>query len=256
MRTMKCVAVIQARMGSTRLPGKVMMELHGKPMIRHIYDRLQNSLLVDNIVIATSRNPQDSVIIKYADDNGISYFAGSESDLVERMCLTARQFEATSIVRITADCPIVDPAVVDDVLRAFNEGGYEYASNWSTEKRTYPHGFEVEVYSIECLERLMREVHDPLLREWLPLNIQEHKDAYNIRIIHLDRDLTCFRLTVDYEDDKLLMEKVFQKLYGEGRVFSMGEVVDFLKDNPEIAAMNAKYSHMKGTEGYEEGKKT
>lgn len=251
---MRVVAAIQARMGSTRLPGKVMMEIHGKPMIRHIYDRLLSASLVDNIVIATSTNPQDSVIIKYADDSGIRYFSGSENDLVERMCLTARHFEATSIVRITADCPIVDPAVVDDVLRAFNEGRCEYASNWSTEKRTYPHGFEVEVYSIECLERLMREVQDPVLREWLPLNIQEHKDEYNIRIMHLDRELTCFRLTVDYEEDKLLMEKIFQNLYGDGRVFSMGEVVDFLKDNPEIAAINAKYSHMKGVEDYEEGK--
>ncbi len=252
---MRTVALIQARMGSTRLPGKVMMEIHGKPMIWHIYERLQGATLIDDIVIAVSRNPKDTVIAEYAEANGIKCFAGSESDLIERICLAAREFNATSIVRITADCPLVDPEVVDDVVRAFNEGRCDYASNWSTDKRTYPHGFEVEVYSSECLERLMKEVSDPLMREWFPLNIQEHKEDYNIKILHLDKDLTCFRLTVDYEEDIILMKKVFGSLYGDGRVFSMDEVVAYLIDNPDVAAINAKYNDMKGIEDYNKGKK-
>lgn len=252
---MRTVALIQARMGSTRLPGKVMMEIHGKPMIWHIYERLQGATLIDDIVIAVSRNPKDTVIAEYAEANGIKCFAGSESDLIERICLAAREFNATSIVRITADCPIVDPEVVDDVMRAFNEGRCDYASNWSTDKCTYPHGFEVEAYSTKCLERLMREVSDPLMREWFPLNIQEHKEDYNIKILHLDNDLTHFRLTVDYEEDMVLMEKVFGALYEEGRAFSMDEVVTYLTENPDVAAINAMHSQMKGTENYYKSKK-
>lgn len=241
-------------MGSTRLPGKVMKEILGHPMLWHIYNRLQGAKTLDDIVIATTINPLDKVIIEFAKENGIKYYRGSEMDIVDRMYMTAEKFGATALVRVTADCPLVDPEIVDMMVEAFSVGNYDYVSNWSPTQRTYPHGIEVEMYSFKCLRKLWIEVKDPLLREWIPFNIHDNSDQYNIKIIQNDSDLSVYRLTVDYEEDFLLVNKIYSELFKQNSVFSMVDILRLMEKNPELAKINEQYSEKKGVEGYVEQK--
>ncbi len=254
MKKGKIVAVIQARMGSTRLAGKVMKEIMNKPMIQHIYNRLNEVKTVDEVVIATTLDTRDKVIVEFAKKNGIKCYAGSEKDLVDRMYQTADRFEATAIIRVTADCPLVDPVIVESVASTLLDYDYDYVSTWTPQSRSYPHGLDVDGYSMKCLKRLWHEVKDPLLREWIPFNIHEHPHEFHVKVLPNDEDLSGLRLTVDYEEDLILIHKIYDSLYREDRIFCMDEIIEFLKMNPELAKINEKYKDKKGIEGYIKGK--
>lgn len=251
----RIIVAVQARMGSTRLPQKVLMDINGRPMLWHIVNRLKGAASISEVVIATTNKPLDEAITAFAEQHGIPYYAGSEDDLVDRLYQTAVKFNASALVRITADCPFADPVEVDKVVSLFCEDAEcDYASNWSINHRTFPHGLEVEIYSTECLKRLWTEVSDPLMREWIPFNVQEHPDKFNIKILNNDTDLTYLRITVDYEEDLVLAKKIYSELYREDKLFYMDDIVELLSRKPEMVKINEKHGDKKGVEGYIEKK--
>jgi len=228
-------------MGSTRLPGKVLREILGKPMLGHIIERLRGALLVDKIVISTSINSKDNAIEKFALANKIEYYRGSENDLADRLFQTARKFNADAIVRITGDCPLVDPVVVDKVVKCYlkNEGHVDYVSN--TLKRTYPDGLDIEVISYKALEKIWQEVQDPFWREWFTMYIVENPSVFRLKNVENETDFSRLRWTVDYEEDLMFVSKVFKKLYVPNHIFHMEDVIELLKKKPHLAKINVKY---------------
>lgn len=238
---MKIVAIIQARMASTRLPGKVMKEISGKPMLWHIFNRLRYAKLVDQIVISTSDEMTDVPIVSFAEENQIPYYAGSELDLLDRWYQTAKQFEADAMVRITADCPLVDPDCADQVVKYYLENPpLDFVSN-SRPRSTYPHGLDVELYNFKALENAWTEIQDPFLREWGSANFFEHPEKYRTANLVNSENLSHMRWTVDYQDDLDFVRELYRRLYDESSVFLMKDIVDILKKNPELMEINKSH---------------
>ncbi|MFC1480188.1 cytidylyltransferase domain-containing protein [Candidatus Omnitrophota bacterium] len=240
--SIKTIAVVQCRMGSKRLPGKVMSDISGRPMLWYIVDRLRYSRLIDEVIVATSTREENLPIVRFCEDNGISSYAGKEEDLVDRFYQTARKHHAGVVVRITADCPLVDPGICDKVVGVFLEsrGKYEYVSNCRP-LSTYPHGLDVEVFSYGLLERLWKEIKDPFRREWFTTTIFENPQIYDQFCVRNDRDLSSIRLTVDYPEDLELVRYVFSKLYSEGSCFFIKDILRLFAEDPSVFAVNDKY---------------
>jgi spore coat polysaccharide biosynthesis protein SpsF (cytidylyltransferase family) len=229
-------------MGSTRLAEKVLADIVGRPMIWHMVERLRRSKSLDLVAIATSVEPQDAPIRDFAENSGIPYFAGSESDLLERLSGACRHFAADAVVRITGDCPLVDPEVVDDLLGVFSSAGDEVAYVSNEMPPTFPHGLDVEVYSAAALERFLLEVDDPFWREWFVPYLQNHQESYpGVNVTH-DVDLSALRWTVDYAEDLEFVRAVYGRLYRPGDHFGMQDVLDLLQAHPEIQEINAMHA--------------
>jgi spore coat polysaccharide biosynthesis protein SpsF (cytidylyltransferase family) len=193
------VAVVQARTGSTRFPGKVLADLCGRPMLAHVIERVARAHTVDRVVVATTEEPGDDAVVVLAAECGAAVTRGPVNDVLSRFVRAAADHEADVVVRITADCPLVDPAVVDRVVRARADRDVEYASN--VEPATYPDGYDVEVFTRACLDRLDREAVLPHEREHVTARVREHPQDYRTANVAWDRDLSSIRLTVDVPAD-------------------------------------------------------
>jgi spore coat polysaccharide biosynthesis protein SpsF (cytidylyltransferase family)/RimJ/RimL family protein N-acetyltransferase len=236
----RVVAAIQARMGSTRLPGKVLQPIAGRPMIAWLAQRLARCREVDQVVVSTSVESRDDAIAEFARGAAVACVRGSESDLVQRLRLTARQCDADVIVRVTADCPFVEPAVVDDLVRALRPrlGELDFVTN--NDPPTFPHGLDAEVMPTATLDLLDLEVQDPYDREWIPLHIKGHRDRFRILNVAHDADLSAHRWTVDYPEDLEFASAVFAALRAD---FSMHDVLRLLAARPALQAINAMHAH-------------
>lgn len=247
MSAKRFVGFVQARMASTRLPGKVMADICGRPMVWHVWNRLAASKLLDQTVMVVSTNPLDQPMIEYARKENIPCYAGSEADLLERYYQAAKLFKADVIVRVTADCPLVDPDLADDLIRAFKESRepLDYVSN-SRPAATYPHGLDLELFTLEALERAWREVQDPFRREWLTTNFFEHPEEYRTKNVKGSEDGSNFRLTVDYAEDLELVRRIFSALGKGERIFGLAEIMELLKKQPELLRINAGHHRNEG----------
>ncbi|MFH1664879.1 MAG: glycosyltransferase family protein [Candidatus Omnitrophota bacterium] len=238
----KVIAVVQCRMGSQRLPGKVLAEISGKPMLWHIVERLKHSRSINEVVVSTSTREENLPILRFVEEYDIPYYAGSEEDLVDRFYQTAGKFNADVIVRITADCPLVEPNVTDKVIDFFldNMDKYEYVSNCRPFS-TYPHGLDVEVFGYGLLKKLWEEITDPFRREWFTTVIFENPQIYDQYCIKNDIDLSHLRLTVDYPEDLELIRHIFSKLYVDGHCFLLEDILRLFSEEPAVFDKNAKY---------------
>ena len=239
---MKVVAIIQARMGSTRLPGKVMKRLCGKTILSHVISRVRACSLVDEIVVATTTSLADNVIVTESEKFGVNWFRGSEEDVLERYYLAAKEYKADVIVRVTSDCPLFDGEVLTEMLEYFSietSHGLEmdYLSNCL--RRSYPRGLDAEIFTFEVLEKAFQSAHQPYEREHVTPYIYEHPEIFNLHNQTYDDDLSNYRWTLDTEDDWILIEEIYKNLYHEGEIFTTDEVVDFLEENPELLFINA-----------------
>jgi len=238
----KTIAIIQARMGSKRLPGKVLMPIRGKPVLWHIANRLKFSKLIDRIIIATSGRENNKPISKMAEKYGFTCFEGSEEDLVDRFYQASVQFGADKVVRISADCPLIDPKITDSVIDFFikNRDKYEYVSN-ARPFASYPHGLDVEVFSFRLLERLWKEIKDPFRREWFTTVIFENPKKYKVFCIKNKKDLSQIKLTLDYPEDLELVKYIYENLYSENRCFYLADILELLSKNEKIFEINKIY---------------
>lgn len=230
------VAIVQARMGSSRLPGKVMMEIVGKPALWHLVNRLSRAQLVDKIVIATPDKEENKPILRLAQDLGVGSFAGSEEDVLDRYFQVAKRFNADVIVRITADCPLVDCHVVDKVIRRYLEGDCDCACN--TLKRTYPDGLDVSVFSFQALAQAWEEAKWASEREYVTSYIYKNPDKFRVANVVNDVDLSHLRWTVDEDRDLEFVREIYQHLYQEGEVFGKEDVLRLLEEHPELLEIN------------------
>ncbi|MEA5616579.1 glycosyltransferase family protein [Cronbergia sp. UHCC 0137] len=238
---MKPVAIIQARMSSTRLPGKVMKQLGGKSVLSHVISRVKSCSLVDKIVVATTTSLADDVIVAEAGKCDVKFFRGSEEDVLERYYLAAKQYQADVVVRVTSDCPLFDSEVLTRMLEYFeaervNGLQIDYLSNCLN--RSYPRGLDAEVFTFSVLEQAFKEADKAYQREHVTPYIYQHPEIFSLYNQVNDDDLSDYRLTLDTEDDWKLIEKIYKNLYREGEIFATDKVVAFLKANPELLLIN------------------
>jgi len=238
---MKIIGVIQARIHSERLASKVMLEILGKPMIWHIYNRLKNSKLLADVVISTGESVNNAPICEYAQNHNIPYFSGSEIDLIDRLYQTAIKFNASAIVRITADCPLVDPKIIDNLISKFIEKHDQYDIVTNCQSRTFPHGLDAEIYSTNILKTLCQEIKESQLREWFPFYIEKNPTKFRILNIVNSTDQSNLRWTVDYPEDFEFIKQIYQNLYKENSIFGMEDILKLLKTKPHLTIINSKY---------------
>ncbi len=236
------VAIIQARMGSSRLPGKSLAEIEGHPMLWHVIQRVQRATLVDRVVVATSTAPGDDAIEKMCRENDVPCYRGSENDVLDRFYAAARAEKSAQVVRITADCPLIDPEVVDRVVCRFQRGGLDYASN--AMRTTYPDGLDTEVFSFSALERAWHEVFKSSEREHVTPYLRSEK----FRTANVENDLTLnrrYRWTVDEPADLEFVRAVYKALRDK-ESFSMKDVLELIEKTPGLETMNSEIISNRG----------
>ncbi len=235
---MRTVIINQARMTSTRLPGKVLKEVMGKPLLEYQIERLKKVKQADDLVIATTINKSDQPIIELCKKLNINYYRGSEEDVLSRYYEAAKQYQADVIVRVTSDCPLIDPAVVDEVINNFRKstGKYDYVSN--TLERTYPRGMDTEVFSIEAL----KEAYDKAVltpeREHVTLYIYSHPEKFRLFSVKYKKDESSHRWTVDTEEDFILIKTILEELYPQKPDFTMEDCLELMVKRPELIKIN------------------
>jgi len=231
------IAIVQARMGSTRLPGKVLLDLAGKPMLVRDIERIQRSKKIDDIVIATTTKSDDDIIISLCHEYGWNFFRGSENDVLDRYYQAAQEYHAKTIVRITSDCPLIEPTIVDLVIDKFisEEPDVDYVSN-AFPLRTYPRGLDAEVISFSALERCWKEDINPRFREHVTAYVIYNTEQFRIFEVNNDTDLSSLRWTVDTPEDFEFVSQVYHH-FGEN-TFSWIDILDLLNQNPELQDIN------------------
>jgi len=237
---MRTAIIVQARMTSTRLPGKVLKKVQGKPLLAYQIERLQRVKYAEELVIATTYNETDEPIVKLCKELGVSYFRGSEEDVLSRYYEAARTYKADAIVRITSDCPIIAPLVIDNVIKFYldNQIKYDYVSN--TLKRTYPRGMDTEVFSFEILEQARHEAVNPPDREHVTPFIYRQPQRYRLGNVPYIKNVSHYRWTVDTIEDFILIEKIISSLYPKNPLFKLEDCIQLLLKNPEWQEINAK----------------
>ena len=238
----RVVIIIQARMLSDRLPGKVLMEVAGTPLLGYQLDSLERVKNAHRIVVATSTLAEDDPIASYCRGRGIAVYRGSETDVLERFYLAAQEHQADVIVRNCADCPLIDAEVVERVLQHYLEHRdlYDYVSN--VIQRSYPRGMDTEVFSFRALEIAYRETEAGREREHVTLFMYEHADRFRLHNVCNEKDLSHYRWTVDEADDFLLVRHVLLELQKRGLGISIQNVLGVLIEHPEWSELNAHVS--------------
>lgn len=229
-------AIIQARMSSTRLPGKTLMNLAGRPLLSHIVDRVAASEAVDQVVLATSDAPADDVLAEWAAKVGIFCYRGSEMDVLGRYYGAARACGAKIIARVTADDPFKDPAILDRVVRHLQERKLDFAYN--NKPPSFPEGLDTEVFTYEALEEAVNLAQDPFEREHVTQYFYRHPERFNQENIACDYQLSHLRWTIDTAADFRMAQVVYERLYMEGKIFLMEDILSLIEACPEIAAIN------------------
>ncbi len=205
-------------------------------MLFHVIQRVKKSKLIEDIVVATTKKKEDLEIVKIAKKCGVRDFRGSEDDVLDRFYQAAKVAKAESIVRITADCPLIDPVVVDKVIEHFLSGCYDYASN--TLKRTYPDGLDTEVFTYKVLERAWKNAKWASEREHVTPYIIKHPEMFRLGNVENEKDLSYMRWCVDTERDLKFVRAVYRHLYKKKKVFLMDDILKLLERRPEIMAIN------------------
>ena len=235
---MKIGAIVESRMTSSRLPGKIMLPIMGKPALSLLVERLRQCSDIHEIVIATTVNHCDEVLIDIGKQLGVRSFRGSEYDVMERVFLAAKEYAIDIIVEITSDCPLVDPDLISRSIQILKEGGYDYVSNII--KRTFPRGLDVQTFKTTVLREIHHTTTDPVDREHVALHIYEHPEKYKLHnfTAPAGMEMEEQRLTLDTPEDYFVIRAVFQALYASDKPFNYSKIYSFLKDNPHIASIN------------------
>lgn len=238
------IAVIQARSGSRRLPGKVLIDIAGQPMLARVVARARRAETLDRVVVATTTDPDDDPVARLCAERGYPCYRGSTHDVLDRYYQAAHAFGAGVIVRLTGDCPLIDPDLIDRTVRAFQASGVDFAANrlpppW---ERTYPIGLDVEVCSLAALTRAWEEATAPHQREHVMPYLYEEPGRFRVLTIEHDCDLGNLRWAVDTREDLHLVREIYRHFDGSSD-FSWQAVLALIEANPALAAINAGVSH-------------
>lgn len=240
---MNTVAIVQARMGSTRLPGKVLKKLVDCSVIVHVINRLKEVSNINRIVVATTTLKQDDCIVEELKKHDVIICRGSEQDVLGRYYESAVKSNAANIIRITADCPLIDPGLVENIVEFFKEKKVDYVSNSLI--RTFPRGLDTEVFTMEALERAYKNAKDPVLREHVTPYIYTNPDKFRIKNFINDINFSNYRWTLDTIEDWHLISEIYQRLYEPGKMFYWQEVLHLMENYPELTFINAHIEQKK-----------
>jgi spore coat polysaccharide biosynthesis protein SpsF (cytidylyltransferase family) len=234
----KTIAIIQARLGSTRLPRKVFIKLEGKTVLEHVVARVKASRLVDEVIVATTNLPRDNEIVELCVLLGVRVYAGSENDVLDRYYQAAKPFNSgnTDIVRITADCPLIDPAVIDKVIELHLKAGADYTTNTLSE--TFPDGEDVEVFTFSALEKAWKCARLGSEREHVTPYIKNNRSGFKVSDFKNGADLSDLRWTLDEDRDAEFIKAVYQKLYNNNNLFGVDDILECLVKYPELKNLN------------------
>jgi spore coat polysaccharide biosynthesis protein SpsF len=241
----KIGAVIQARMGSTRLPGKVMKKLEGKSVLAHVIERVKQSNLIDEIIIATTVLDRDNIIVEEAKNCDVKFYRGSEENVLSRYYHSAKENNLDTVVRITSDCPLIDPFVIDEIIKTYKGETYKLVTNAgpNLENRTYPRGLDVEVFSFSVLEEAFEKAKKEYQLEHVtPYIYENNNDIYYYRN---KIDYSNYRWTLDEEDDLKLIEIIYNQLYNGEHNFYLKDIVELMIKNPELVEINSNVEQKK-----------
>lgn len=233
---MRTVAIVQARMGSTRLPGKVLLDLHGQSVLSRVVRRLSRAKLITEVAIATTKSPADYATVSEAERLGIPCFRGSEQDVLSRYVNAAEKLNADVVVRITSDCPLIDPEVVDQVVQEFFATRVDLSCN--DVEHGFPRGLDVEVFSRAALRKAAQLADRQYQREHVTPLFYERQDLFKTGVVHSEKNFSCYRWTLDTPADLQLIRAVYGHFAGRDE-FSWREVVALMEESPEIVRLNA-----------------
>lgn len=236
------IAIIQARMGSTRLPKKSLMEIDGKTALEFMINRVSKSDLIDDIVIATTTNHEDDIIADLCTNNQINCYRGSEDDVLDRYFQSAKKFKATIVVRLTSDCPLIDPYLIDKTINLFINKKVDYASNAvPPDKKKYPDGSDVEVFSFGALERSWIEATDVKDREHVTFYMWDKRDNFKTIMLENEHDWGKYRITIDYIEDIELVRKIVKKLNDNKQDGTTKEIIEII-ESEKLFKINSMHS--------------
>jgi spore coat polysaccharide biosynthesis protein SpsF len=257
---MKFLAIVQARMGSSRLPGKVMLDIAGLPMLERVVERTKRASLLEDVVVATTNEAQDDAVANFCRERGYPVHRGSLHDVLDRFYQAARVFEAEAVVRITADCPVIDPGLIDGIVREFTLSSVDFAANrlpppW---QRTYPIGLDIEVVTFSALERAWKQADQksqrehvmPYFYEGIPVDafdltrtsLAVSPRGFRVMLVNHVPDYGSKRWTVDTAEDLALMQRVYARFEGRDD-FSWQDVLALFEREPELANINSNVVH-------------
>ncbi len=232
---MEKAAIIQARMGSTRLPGKALKDICGKSMLERVVERVKKTKTIDGLIIATTVREEDDQIVAECEKVGVPVFRGDPEDLLDRYYQCAKRYGVQNVIRITSDCPLIEPEVIDLVVGKFFEVKPDYASN-TLPPRTYPRGLDIEIFSFDALELAWREDEDPAWREHVTPYIYRHPEKFKLHAVSNDADYSHMRWTVDTPEDLVLVRKIYGHFGNDA--FSWHDVIKLLENHPEWLEIN------------------
>jgi spore coat polysaccharide biosynthesis protein SpsF len=245
----RTVAIIQARTASSRLPGKVLLDIGGEPMLVRVVERTRRAKWIDEVGIATTTEAGDDMVAELCRSRGYPVYRGDQFDVLDRYYRAAQQFQAQVIVRLTADCPVIDPDVVDDTIQAFFDSGAEFAANRlpPPRKRTYPIGLDTEVVSFTALERAWKEAAEPYEREHVMPYFYDQEGRFKIRLVEHEPDYGALRWTVDTMEDLALLREIYSR-FGNRDDFGWKDILALLESEPQLSQINAQVKAKLGSD--------
>lgn len=238
------LAILQARVSSTRLPGKVLKPILGVPMILRQIERIQRAESIDKLIVATSMEQSDDELVDLCEQYGIECARGSLNDVLDRFYQVAARYKPDHIVRLTGDCPLTDPKIIDEVIQKHLTGHYDYTSN--TIEPTYPDGLDVEIFRLSCLERAWQEANIPSQREHVTLFFYQHPELFYIGSVKNTMDLSKLRWTVDELEDFLVVNTIYEQLYPHNSAFSTKDILDYLNNHDNVGDINSRFTRNEG----------
>lgn len=237
---MGVLCIIQARLGSTRLPGKVLKKLSGKSVLEHVINRVSKSNLIDQIIVATTTNKEDDKIIDECLKIGVNYYRGDENNVLSRYYETAFDKGYETIIRITSDCPLIDPKIIDNMIRYFNNENEKYQLDYLSNslKETFPRGFDVEIFTFNSLKEAYENATLEYEKEHVTPYIYLNQDKFTIKNYYNSNKYQNYRLTLDTYEDYLVIKNIYDNIYKEDSMFFYEDIISYLNQYPEIANIN------------------
>ncbi len=241
---MKTLGVLQARVSSSRLPSKVLLPILGEPMLFRQLERLNRCISVNELIVATSDDSTDVTLARECENRGIKCFRGSLDDVLDRFVQAARSYEPEAIVRLTGDCPLADPELIDKVIEYFWEGDFDYVTN--CDPTTFPDGLDVEVIKFSCLETAHREAVLPSHREHVTPFLRSHPERFRLGNYACDTNRSHLRWTVDEPEDFEFVRSIYEKLYPAKPDFGTDDIIQVLEEHPHLQSINSKFERNEG----------
>ena len=253
------IAVIQARLGSTRLPGKVLLNIESKPVLQHIVNRLRNVPAIEKVIVATSELKINNKITSYCEDNNIDFFVGNEQNVLDRFYNAAKIYHPKNVIRITGDCPLIDPQIIEKLILFYIKNKYDYcgvatgAGVADNEKiLRFPDGLDAEIFKFSVLEKAYLNATRKIEKEHVTPYIWGNPSLFNLGVLESDIDFSHYRLTLDNIEDFNLINWIYTKLYNKNEFFNLNDIIQLIEKNKYKLETN---KHLIGKEGYDIFKK-